>query len=87
MNKQTITASLRRGRESIMRFSTIYYLKYPIFNNKIVQHANKKECISHTQVSKRQQELSLRQPRQWAQDEEFKRVIIKHVRRNKGNNA
>lgn len=54
MNKQTITASLRRGRESIMRFSTIYYLKYPILNNKIVQHANKNLCISHTQVLKRQ---------------------------------
>ena len=36
MNKQTIRASLRRGRESIMRFSTMYYLKYPIFNNKIL---------------------------------------------------
>lgn len=42
MNKQNNKSSLRRGRESIMRFSTIYYLKYPIFNNKILQHANKK---------------------------------------------
>ena len=42
MNKQTITTSLRRGRESIMRFSTIYYLKYQFSTIKLYNMQIKK---------------------------------------------